>query len=352
MRTNRERIEQLEQQKCLSAEDWGALIKTHTEEDRAFAATRARQIALREFGRGIYFRGIVEYTNRCKNNCIYCGIRRDNREVCRYRLSQEEILSCCREGYELGFRTFVLQGGEDPHDTDETMTQIVSAIRGEFADCAITLSIGERSRESYQKLFDAGADRYLLRHETADEAHYHKLHPPELSWKNRMRCLFDLKEIGFQTGCGFMVGSPYQTTECLVKDMLFIAAFQPEMIGIGPFLPHKDTPFAGFAPGSAEDTLFFLSLCRILLPKVLLPATTALGTVRGDGRKLGVLAGANVIMPNLSPLAVRKKYMLYDNKAGTSDDAQEGIRRLKEQMHEIGYEIVVGRGDFGGSKHD
>ncbi len=255
-------------------------------------------------------------------------------------------MSCCTEGYECGFRTFVLQSGEDMYFTDDRLCSIVRSIKSEFPDCAVTLSVGERSRESYERLFDAGADRYLLRHETANEGHYRKLHPAELSLSSRLECLENLRATGFQTGCGMMVGSPYQTDENLADDMIFMKNFDPQMVGIGPFIPHCDTPFRDERAGSAEKTLFLLSLVRIMLPRVLLPATTALGTLRGDGRQLGVLAGCNVIMPNLSPESVRKKYMLYDNKAGTGLSPAEGIELLRRQMDDIGYEVVAGRGDY------
>ena len=343
---NRELIEKLQKERHLEREEWVQLFSTFTEDDRMFAREIAREIADRNFGKRIYFRGIVEFSNICKNDCLYCGIRKSNCNVERYRLKKEEIMACCEAGYENGFRTFVLQGGEDAWFTDERMCEIVRAIKEMYPDCAVTLSLGERSRESYEKLYEAGADRYLLRHETADEEHYAKLHPAELRLSNRMRCLKDLKEIGYQTGCGIMVGSPGQTPETIAKDMLFMEEFQPEMIGVGPFLPHKDTPFKNEAKGSVELTLFILALCRIMLPFVLLPSTTALGTANSDGRKQGVLHGCNVIMPNLSPDDVRENYMLYDNKAGTNLTAKEGIRVVREQMEEIGYEMVVERGDF------
>ncbi len=344
--TNIELIDRAKSGEVLSLEEWAQILGTYTPDDRKYAAELAQKVALREFGNNIFFRGIVEFTNICKNDCLYCGLRRSNHNASRYRLDKDDILTCCAEGYKAGFRTFVLQGGEDTHFTDELMCDIVSSMRAAYPDCAITLSIGERSRESYQRLFDAGANRYLLRHETATPVHYAKLHPPELSLENRMRCLRDLKEIGYQTGCGCMVGTPYQTTEDLARDMLFMSEFKPEMIGIGPFIPHHDTPFGTCQPGSVETTLIMLSLCRLMLPRVMLPATTALGTLDGSGRKQGVLAGANVIMPNLSPVSVRKKYLLYDNKAITGDDAAESLRVLDEHMHEIGYKLTVGRGDW------
>ena len=345
--TNIERINLLHRVHCLDASQWATLFATWTKEDLDYAANLAREITEKHFGKKVYFRGIVEFSNICKNDCYYCGIRCSNHNVSRYRLSEEDILACCDEGYAAGFRTFVLQGGEDGWFHDDRMCQIIRMIKERYPDCAVTLSLGERSRESYQKLFDAGADRYLLRHETADHQHYSILHPASLSLDNRMRCLQDLKEIGYQTGCGIMVGSPGQTPETLAKDMVYMQEFKPQMVGVGPFLPHQDTPFRTEAAGSVELTLLILALCRIMLPLVLMPATTALGTVEAEGRKLGVLAGCNVVMPNLSPASVRKKYMLYDNKAGTDLTAAEGIALLRQQMEEIGYDVVIGRGDFG-----
>ena len=344
---NRQLIEMLNREHRLEKPQWEQLFATYTLEDLDFAADMARDITVRRFGKKIYFRGIVEFSNICKNDCLYCGIRRSNRNVSRYRLEPEDILKCCEEGYAAGFRTFVLQGGEDGWFTDQRMCGIIRNIKARHPDCAVTLSLGERSRESYQALYEAGADRYLLRHETADPAHYAMLHPAWQSFENRMRCLRDLKEIGYQTGCGMMIGTPGQTPATLAKDMVFLSEFQPEMVGIGPFLPHQDTPFRCETPGSVETTLLSLALCRIMLPRALMPSTTALGTAENDGRKRGVLAGCNVVMPNLSPLEVRKKYMLYDNKAGTDLTAAQGIAMLRRQMEEIGYEVVVGRGDFG-----
>ena len=347
---NRQLIGLLSREHRLEESQWEQLFATWTAEDLDFAMELAREMTEKRFGKRIYFRGIVEFSNICKNDCYYCGIRCSNHRVSRYRLTPEDILECCAEGYESGFRTFVLQGGEDGWFTDERMCDIVRSIKEKYPDCAVTLSLGERSRESYQAMFDAGADRYLLRHETADENHYSILHPARQTLENRMRCLRDLKEIGYQTGCGIMVGSPGQTAGTLAKDMIFMQDFQPEMVGVGPFLPHQDTPFREEAAGSVELTLFVLALCRIMLPRVLMPSTTALGTAQGDGRKKGVLAGCNVVMPNLSPMEVRKKYMLYDNKSGSDLSAAEGIAILRGQMEEIGYEVVVGRGDFGKEK--
>lgn len=342
---NQELIWKLNKEHSLGMAEWVQLLSTYTTEDLECSTKLAQEIAIETFGRNIYFRGIIEFSNFCRCDCYYCGIRKSNKSCQRYRLEPADILECCAEGYENGFRTFVLQGGEDGWFSDERMCEIVRAIKEQYPDCAVTLSLGERSFESYKMLKEAGADRYLLRHETADAEHFGKLHPKNQTLDSRMQCLKDLKALGYQTGCGIMVGTPGQTPKTLAKDMKFMEAFQPEMIGVGPFLPHKDTPFKDEGKGSVELTLLILALCRIMLPEVLLPATTALGTVETDGRKQGVLAGCNVVMPNLSPVAVRKKYMLYDEKAGTDMTAAEGIALLTQQMKEIGYEVKVDRGD-------
>lgn len=322
------------------------LLSGTSAEDKELLRQEAVRLREKYYGRDVYIRGLIEFTNYCKNNCYYCGIRRDNRSLARYRLTKEEILSCCESGYSLGYRTFVLQGGEDPWFSDDRMTDIVSSIRRLYPDCAITLSLGERSRESYRLLREAGADRYLLRHETADEVHYRKLHPAEMSLKNRKECLYELKALGYQVGAGFMVGAPGQTFECLAEDLIFLHELQPEMIGIGPFLPHHETPFANEEKGSYELTLFLLSVIRVMFPKVLLPATTALGTIRTSGREQGMLAGCNVVMPNLSPTAHRKQYELYDHKICTGDEAAECRGCLEKRMASVGYHLVVDRGDF------
>ncbi len=329
-------------------EAYGKLIGDLGENEKAqqYLFEKARETAALTYGNKIYIRGLIEISNICKNNCYYCGIRKDNRKVSRYRLSPEIILECCRYGYDKGFRTFVLQGGEDPGLTDEKMVDLISKIHREFPDCGITLSLGEKERESYQRFFDAGADRYLLRHETADSSHYRKLHPPELSLHHRMECLEILKEIGYQTGCGCMIGSPYQTEENLGQDLVYLKRFRPHMVGIGPFISQKDTPFRDFSNGTLTRTLIMLGLIRLLLPQVLLPATTALGTIHPRGREMGILAGANVVMPNLSPRENRKKYLLYDNKLGTGEESGEGLELLKQQMSRIGYEVVTDRGDY------
>ena len=329
----------------LKRSEWIELIRERTPAAAEYLFELARAVRIRHYGHDIYIRGLIEFTNYCKNDCYYCGIRKSNTYAQRYRLSKEDILSCCDQGYELGFRTFVLQGGEDGWFTDERLCDIVSAIRNSFPDCAVTLSVGERSRKSYQRLYEAGADRYLLRHETYNEDHYNRLHPPQMSASHRKKCLWDLKKSGYQTGTGFMVGAPFQTPENLADDMLFLARLNPQMVGIGPFVPHHDTPFADAPGGTVELTLFMLGLIRLLLPRVLLPATTALGTIDPEGREKGILAGANVVMPNLSPLQVREKYLLYDNKICTGDEAAESLNHLKERMEKIGYHITVDRGD-------
>lgn len=305
----------------------------------------ADKIRRKNYGDEVYVRGLIEFSNYCKNDCYYCGIRKGNHKAERYRLSFDEILSCCEEGFSLGFRTFVLQGGEDPWYTDEKVCHIVSAIKEKFPECAITLSIGEKSKESYQAYFDAGAERYLLRHETADSTHYQKLHPDSMSLENRKRCLFDLKEIGYQVGSGFMVGSPYQTTENLVCDLRFLQKLQPDMIGIGPYITHQDTPFANFPSGSLTKTLRMVSILRLLFPYALIPSTTALGTIHPEGRELGLKAGGNVVMPNLSPVSVRKKYELYENKICTGEEAAQCRGCLEARVKRAGYQIITARGD-------
>lgn len=329
----------LEQLRFLLAED-------ADKEDVAYLYRQARAVADTVYGKKVFKRGLIEFTNYCKNDCYYCGIRRGNANASRFRLEKDTILACCTRGYELGYRTFVLQGGEDGYFSDERVCEIVSAIRQAFPDCAITLSIGEKSKESYRKYFDAGANRYLLRHETANEAHYGKLHPAELSLANRKRCLYDLKEIGYQVGCGFMVGSPGQTVETLYEDLSFIKELEPHMVGIGPFIPQKDTPFGMERAGTLEQTLRLLAIIRLIHPHVLLPATTALGTIHESGRELGILAGANVVMPNLSPQEAKEKYTLYDNKIHSGAEAAEGDANLRKHMNEIGYELVTDRGDY------
>lgn len=352
----RELMEQLEQEHRLDKAAYEELLQCRFSMEEASQGReidrelfeKARKLQHQFFGKRIYIRGLIEFTNYCRNNCYYCGIRRDNQKLERYRLTKEQILACCKEGYALGYRTFVLQGGEDGYFTDERICAIVSLIKSDFPDCAVTLSLGERGKESYRLFRQAGADRYLLRHETADEMHYRQLHPAELSLSARKQCLKDLKELGYQVGAGFMAGSPGQTFAHLAEDLVFLQELQPHMIGIGPFISHKDTPFAGRRNGSLELTLFLLGILRLSFPKVLLPATTALGTIAADGRELGILAGANVIMPNLSPTAVREQYSLYDNKICTGEESAQCIRCIQNRIKKIGYEIAVERGDYPG----
>ena len=338
-------IDKLVKTRDLTDEEFEKLILCEDKETTEYLASKAREVREAVYGKDVYLRGLIEFTNYCKNDCLYCGIRRSNKNADRYRLTDEQILNCCEVGYKLGFRTFVLQGGEDAYFNDDVLVPLIKEIKEKYPDCALTLSVGEREKDSYQKLFDAGADRYLLRHETADKEHYESLHPAELSFEHRMQCLWDLKEIGYQVGCGMMIGSPNQTVKHLIKDLRFLQDFKPEMVGIGPFIPHHDTPFADRETGSVDITLKLLSIIRIMLPEVLLPATTALGTADGLGREKGILAGANVVMPNLSPTDVRGKYLLYDNKICTGDEAAECIRCMTLRVQKVGYEVVQKRGD-------
>jgi biotin synthase len=337
----KELIDKLEALQNLSREEFAQVLLC----DDEYLFERARIKAVEIYGRNIYLRGLIEFTNYCKNNCFYCGIRAGNKKIERYRLSQAQILECCKNGYELGFRTFVLQGGEDSHFTDEILINIIKEIKTSYPDCAVTLSIGERGSESYELLRKAGADRYLLRHETANNAHYRILHPEEMSPENRKNCLNNLKKLGYQTGCGFMVGSPHQTMEHIIDDLIFIKEFKPHMVGIGPFIPHSDTPYKNEKPGDMRPALNIIAILRLMQPNLLIPATTALGTINDWGREMGILAGANVVMPNLSPADVRRKYMLYDNKICTSEEAAECAFCMHNRVKKIGYEIAVTRGD-------
>ncbi|MBQ7204127.1 MAG: [Eubacterium sp.] len=338
-------IDKLEKQHALSKDEYLTLIKNR-DKCREYISERASFVRNKVYSNKVFIRGLIEISNYCKNDCYYCGIRRSNANVSRYRLSEDEIISCADEGYKLGFRTFVLQGGEDSHFTDEVLCRVISEIKSRHPDCAVTLSLGERSYESYKALREAGADRYLLRHETADCEHYAKLHPKEMDFFTRIRCIEDLKSLGYQAGVGFMVGSPYQTLENLADEMLFLIQTKPQMVGIGPFISHSDTPFKDKESGTAELTTFMLSLIRLTLPDVLLPATTALGTIDPMGREKGIMAGANVLMPNLSPVAVRKKYELYDNKICTGEEAAQCIECLKNRVKTTGCEITIDRGDY------
>lgn len=339
-------VDSLKEKEFLSFDEFKTIKECCDDKSIEYLFSMGAQTARQYYGRSIFVRGLIEFTNHCKNDCCYCGIRASNTNINRYRLSKDEILQCCKNGYLLGFRTFVLQGGEDMYYSDDDYAEIIERIKRSYPDCAVTLSIGERSRSSYQRYFDAGADRYLLRHETADKLHYEKLHPAKMRFENRMRCIQDLKEIGYQTGVGFMVGSPLQTDENLYADLQFIKEIKPHMVGIGPFVPHKDTPFAAYPQGSVTLTLKLLSIIRLMLPSVLLPATTALGTIDPKGREKGILAGANVVMPNLSPVMYRKDYSLYDNKICTGEEAAECKECLSRRIESIGYKIVTDRGDW------
>ncbi len=336
-----EEINKLLSGEILTKSQWIEIIDGYDTMDLDWLFERAREKRKAYYDNHVYLRGLIEISNYCKKNCYYCGIRAGNKEVVRYRLNKEDILKCAEKSYSKGIRTIVMQGGEDITHTDEFLCEIVGELRSRYSDIAITLSLGERSRESYQKLFDSGANRYLLRHETANSSHYKKLHPTE-KLEDRLVCLNDLKEIGFQVGCGFMVGSPYQTSETLAEDMMLIQQFKPHMIGIGPFLPHHSTPFRDELAGEGRKTLFMVALTRITLPMALIPATTALGTVMEDGWELGMMAGANVIMPSLTPEDNKVNYLLYDNKNGTSVDE---LSAIKDRMEKIDHKVVMSRGD-------
>ena len=339
-------IDELAEKHILTKEELVYIIKNINDEDRKYLSEKASCLRDKYYGKKVYLRALIEFTNICKNDCYYCGIRKSNKNADRYRLSLEQIMECADIGHKLGYSTYVLQGGEDPYFTDDKIVEIVKSIKAKYPDCAITLSIGEKSYESYKKYYDAGADRYLLRHETATDEHYRKLHPKNLSLENRKRCLFDLKDIGYQVGAGFMVGSPYQTIKNLVNDLLFLRELNPHMIGIGPYISQQDTPFADMENGTLEQTLFLLGILRLMFPNVLLPSTTALGTIAPNGRELGLKAGANVVMPNLSPVSVRKKYQLYDNKICTGEESAQCAGCLRRRIESAGYEMTVSRGDF------
>lgn len=336
-------VEKLRRERDLSDSELRELIESDTHDEVLRQA--ADEVRRARYGDAVFLRGLIEFTSFCKNNCLYCGLRAGNRNAERYRLSKDEILACCAEGYALGYRTFVLQGGEDPYYTDDMICDIVRSIRARYPDCAITLSIGEKPRRSYERYFEAGANRYLLRHETADPAHYGQLHPTDMSIENRKRCLRDLKEIGYQVGSGFMVGSPYQTTDNLIADLRFLQELQPDMIGIGPYITHRDTPFKDEKSGSVELTLRMLSILRLMFPYALLPSTTALGTIDPNGRERGLQSGGNVVMPNLSPTDVREKYAIYDNKICTGEESAQCRRCLEMRIESAGYRAVTDRGD-------
>ena len=346
MKTKKQLVDELKMEQILPEEQLRELLSNWSPEEEEYLYEQARQVRESVYGKDVYLRGLIEFSNYCRNDCYYCGIRRSNAHAERYRLTKEQILDCCSQGYDLGFRTFVLQGGEDGYFTDDRICSIVSEIKKRYPDCAVTLSIGEKSYESYKAFYDAGADRYLLRHETANCEHYRMLHPLPLSGENRKQCLWNLKEIGYQVGCGMMIGSPEQKPEYIVEDLLFMHELQPHMIGIGPFIAHKDTPFADRTSGTLDDTLHLLGILRLMFPHALIPATTALGTIHPLGREKGILAGANVVMPNLSPVQVRGKYLLYDGKICTGDEAAECRMCMQRRIEKVGYQVKVARGDW------
>lgn len=339
-------VSKLYQTGDLSDEELKLLIETDDKAAAELLKKYADETRRKFYGDKVFLRGLIEISSYCRNDCLYCGIRRSNRDADRYRLSREDILACCENGYELGFRTFVMQGGEDMYFSDEVIVPLIAGIREKYPDCAITLSLGERSYESYKRMKEAGADRYLLRHEAASEELYKKLHPSEMSLRNRKECLFALRELGYQVGAGFMVGAPFQTTDDIIADLRFLQELRPQMIGIGPFVPHHSTPFADEKRGTLELTLRLLGILRLLFPNVLLPATTALGTIAPNGRELGLMTGCNVVMPNLSPVKVRKKYDLYDNKICTGEEAAECRGCLQRRIESAGYTVANERGDF------
>jgi len=339
-------VSKLHQTGDLSDGELKLLIETDDKAAAELLKKYADETRRKFYGDKVFLRGLIEISSYCRNDCLYCGIRRSNRDADRYRLSREDILACCENGYELGFRTFVMQGGEDMYFSDEVIVPLIAGIREKYPDCAITLSLGERSYESYKRMKEAGADRYLLRHEAASEELYKKLHPSEMSLRNRKECLFALRELGYQVGAGFMVGAPFQTTDDIIADLRFLQELRPQMIGIGPFVPHHSTPFADEKRGTLELTLRLLGILRLLFPNVLLPATTALGTIAPNGRELGLMTGCNVVMPNLSPVKVRKKYDLYDNKICTGEEAAECRGCLQRRIESAGYTVANERGDF------
>lgn len=330
----------------LSRDEWMILLSSLDDSEREYLRVKAQEVAVSHYGKGIFVRALLEISSYCKNNCYYCGIRASNRYAQRYRLSKEEILECCKEADALGFNTFVLQGGEDPVQNDAWVVDVVKAIRAAYPEKAITLSVGERSAEAYAAFKEAGANRFLLRHETRNDEHYSQLHPSMMSSENRRQCLMTLKRLGFQTGSGMMIGSPGQTDEHLYEDIRFLEELQPQMIGIGPFLPATNTPFENHSPGSADKTILMLSLLRLRFPNVLLPATTALATLCSNGMERAISAGANVVMPNVSPVEQRKKYSIYDNKKSTGAESAQQMQQLENRLNAIGYHIDYGRGDY------
>lgn len=336
-------INKLYTQKSASREELIFLLNNLNEAYTKYLLKKSNDVRKQNYGDVVYLRGIIEFTNHCKRNCLYCGIRRDNKSTDRYRLTKEEILECATLGNKLGYKTFVLQGGEDPYFTDEKMIDIIKLLKERFPQNAITLSLGERSYESYKSMYEAGADRYLLRHETASKELYEALHP-DGNFENRIKCLKDLKEIGYQVGAGFLVGLPDSNVYDMVENLLFIKELEPAMCGIGPFIPQKDTSLSKEKQGTVEETIIYLALIRLLVPDILLPSTTALGTIDPLGREKGLKAGANVVMPNLSPVSVREKYALYDGKICTGDEAAECRNCIERKIVNAGFRVEITAG--------
>ena len=338
-------IDTLRERHELAPYQYKALLMMRDADDVEYLMSQARKMSQEQFGTGIYLRGLIELSNVCRNDCLYCGIRCSNRDVTRYTLTHEQVLASCEQGYQLGFRTFVLQGGEWSEERSQWIADIIAAIRQGWPDCAITLSLGEHPRETYALWREAGADRYLLRHETHNERLYSLLHPQGMTLQHRLQCLDWLKELGYQVGAGIMVGSPFQTLNSIVEDIQYLISFKPHMIGIGPFIPQHDTPFARFPAGNVDLTARLYAILRLAVPTALIPTTTAMATLTPDGRLKGILAGANVVMPNLSPEDLRAYYALYDNKAALGAESAQGIKKLADELATIGYHIDWSRGD-------
>ncbi len=338
-------IDKLKQNNCLERFEYQYILDNIDREAFVYLSKQSREVTNASYGKFVYMRGLIEFSNYCKQDCNYCGIRASNSKAKRYRLNKAQILECCDEGYRLGYRTFVLQGGEDPHFTREVLVDLIRTIKAKYPKTALTLSLGERSYEDYAAFYEAGANRYLLRHETASKRLYEYLHPSAMSFENRMECLHNLKKIGFQVGAGFMVNTPTQTNADLVEDLLFLQEFKPAMCGIGPYLSHDDTPLNNQNNGTVDQTIVLVSLVRLMHPNCLLPSTTALGTLESIGREKALKAGANVVMPNLSPTNVRELYEIYQDKICTGDEAAHCRNCIEAKINTIGLIVDMQRGD-------
>lgn len=284
-------------------------------------------------GDEVHLRGLIEFTNICRQTCKYCGIRRENSKVNRYRLSKDEIISMARHGVRNGFKTLVMQGGEDSFFTKDLICEIIFEIKK--MDVALTLSLGERSFEDYKAFKDAGADRYLLRIETTDKELYKSVHPG-MSFENRKRCLYDLKSLGYETGTGCLIGLPGQTVESLADDILFFKELDADMVGVGPFIPHPETPFAKSSCGSFNLALKVMAITRLLLPNINIPATTAMETLSPNGRLIALQSGANVFMPNITEGVSPSKYEIYPDKSGINGAKNGIIGEINENLKVIG----------------